>query len=168
MSLLARNVGDLVAERPERAAVFERHHIDYCCNGDRSLEQACADKGLSAEAVVAELAETPARGDAVDWRAAPVPELVSHILETHHIYLRSAFPSIREKLSRALEAHGREARPLAELSDVVQRLEAELHQHMAKEEMVLFPLALMMHEARESGSPPPPPLRAAPSATRFT
>ena len=42
-------VGQLVAERPGVARVFERLGIDYCCGGKQLLDAACAEKGLDAD-----------------------------------------------------------------------------------------------------------------------
>ena len=45
MFALQEPVGRLVAERPERAQVFEEFDIDYCCGGKRTLGDACARRG---------------------------------------------------------------------------------------------------------------------------
>ena len=42
-------VGHLVVERPSRARVFEQLGLDYCCGGNKSLSQACREKGLDYE-----------------------------------------------------------------------------------------------------------------------
>ncbi|MGH2886548.1 MAG: DUF542 domain-containing protein, partial [Solirubrobacteraceae bacterium] len=34
-------LGDLVAERPARAPLFERLRLEYCCNGRQTLTEAC-------------------------------------------------------------------------------------------------------------------------------
>src|SRR5947207_11366706 len=50
-------VGQLVAERPSRARVFERLGIDYCCGGKRPLQEVCRERKLDLAAVVDELAK---------------------------------------------------------------------------------------------------------------
>ena len=50
-----RHVADLVTEAPSRAAVFEQLGIEYCCGGRMPLIDACADKGLALDGVVAML-----------------------------------------------------------------------------------------------------------------
>ena len=47
-------VPDWVIEHPETLAVFQELGIDYCCGG-KSLEFACRQQGLDAEAVLAKL-----------------------------------------------------------------------------------------------------------------
>jgi len=39
-------IGELVVERAERAMLFERLGLDYCCGGDRTLAAACAEREL--------------------------------------------------------------------------------------------------------------------------
>ncbi len=62
-------VGQMVVECPQRSRVFDRLHIDYCCGGKRTLEEACAKRGLDLEAVLAEL-------EAFDAEAEPQPDAV--------------------------------------------------------------------------------------------
>jgi regulator of cell morphogenesis and NO signaling len=83
--------------------------------------------------------------DGRDWMAAPLSDLVQHILDTHHRYLREALP----RLSRLSEE-------AVQVQRTFESLRAELESHMWKEEMVLFPLVLGLEEARMSGRPAPP------------
>lgn len=50
-----RTVGELVAERPGRSRVFQNFGIDFCCQGGRTLREACERKSLSLETVVEQL-----------------------------------------------------------------------------------------------------------------
>jgi len=47
-------VPDWVIEHPETLAVFQTLGIDYCCGG-KSLEFACREQGLEADAVLTTL-----------------------------------------------------------------------------------------------------------------
>jgi len=57
-----RSLGDLVTDCPGLAPEFERLGLDYCCGGERSLEQACREAGLSTDAVVEALDAVERRG----------------------------------------------------------------------------------------------------------
>ncbi len=151
----APTIADLVRESPLRANVFERHHIDYCCHGKRTLEEACAERGLDLEAVRAELDAAPAAAQDQDFDAMSLTALAEHIVERHHTYLRTNLPSIAQKAQRVVEAHGEKHAFLAELQRVFQALADELSQHMMKEEMILFPLAAHMEQAEEGGTAAP-------------
>ena len=43
----SKTVADMVAENPARAAVFEKHGIDFCCQGQRPFGEVCKEQGLS-------------------------------------------------------------------------------------------------------------------------
>lgn len=37
-------IGELVAENYKAAAVFKKFKIDFCCNGNRTIAEACTKK----------------------------------------------------------------------------------------------------------------------------
>jgi regulator of cell morphogenesis and NO signaling len=83
-----------------------------------------------------------------DWYAAPLAELVSHIVEVHHGYLRQALPRLRLLTQKVLSAHGAQhGEMLRQVQDLFRALDAELTPHLMKEEEVLFPfiVALEVH-----------------------
>lgn len=45
----------LVGEHPAVTPALDRLGLDYCCKGDRSLADACAEAGLDVSAVAVEL-----------------------------------------------------------------------------------------------------------------
>lgn len=48
----AKTVRELALEFPNATRVFEKLGIDYCCGGNRSLEEACAAANLSADEIL--------------------------------------------------------------------------------------------------------------------
>jgi regulator of cell morphogenesis and NO signaling len=145
-------VGDLVAEHPDRARVFERYGIDYCCGGKQPLAAACAEAGADAGDVARALAEadTHAAPDATDWATAPLAKLVEHIVATHHAYLRRELPRLTGLAAKVFEVHRARHPELGECRDVFAGLRAELEAHMQKEEVILFPMIAQMEA---TGSP---------------
>lgn len=138
------SLGELVAERPSRSKVFEKHGIDYCCGGARTLETASRDAKIDVEALLSELqAQTVASTDR-DWRGATVAELVPHILEAHHEWLRREMPRISNLAEKVARVHGAGHPELVELRDVYESLRAEMEPHLVKEERILFPAALAL------------------------
>src|SRR5512146_1401727 len=82
-----RTIGEMVAERPSRARVFEKFGIDYCCGGKQSLENACRQKGLDAASVAKALEafeQSDQSGGEQSWATAPLADLIQHILDKHH------------------------------------------------------------------------------------
>jgi regulator of cell morphogenesis and NO signaling len=133
-----RSLGDLVAEVPGRAAVFDRLGLDYCCHGQRLLSDACAAAGLHVESVsdLIDMAGHPG-ADGADMAGDPVA-LVEDIL-VHHRYLRDEMPALVALAGKVVGIHGGRHRELVQLQELVTALWAELEPHLDAEETVLFP-----------------------------
>jgi regulator of cell morphogenesis and NO signaling len=135
-------VGDWVAQHPRTSRVFERLQIDYCCGGGTSVEQACWDRMLNPQEVLAGLQQAIEADGGVsnqNWATAPLADLCDHIERTHHGYLHSELPRLTEMVSKVISAHGASHPELPELGRVFAELREELEPHMLKEEHVLFP-----------------------------
>ena len=50
-------VGELVADDYRTASVFKRHGIDFCCNGNRTIADACSQKAIESDGLIRELEE---------------------------------------------------------------------------------------------------------------
>lgn len=87
----------------------------------------------------ANVAEVKPPLDPAPYVAMPLKELVEHIEQTHHVYLREALPRL-EALTAAAAAAAPADERLAELRDEMKGLAAELDQHLAHEEEALFPM----------------------------
>jgi regulator of cell morphogenesis and NO signaling len=137
----ATTLGDLVTEHPDLARELDRRGIDYCCGGHRTLHEASRGAGLDPAAVAGELAAaTATAGDGeAEWASMGAAELVDHILATHHRYLWDELPRLSELAGRVAQVHGAHHPELGEVRALVDELRADLEQHMAKEEQVLFP-----------------------------
>ena len=105
-------VRDLVGRYPQTRPVFEKHGIDYCCGGGTCLADAATERGLKLPALVDALQQalqsSPGKAEATDkdWYAAPLGELVEHIVEVHHGYMKTALPRLRSLVPTVLKAHG--------------------------------------------------------------
>lgn len=74
-----RTVGEVVAERPAHSRIFQAFGIDFCCQGGRTLREACKKKGIALEAVVEQLEAGSRDKSAPEWNPADQPpaELVT-------------------------------------------------------------------------------------------
>lgn len=157
-----RTVRELALEIPEAARIFEKVGIDYCCGGNKSLEEACAVSNLSVDEVIdsLELAEQTARAKQKDrnWQAEPLADLVAHILATHHKYTREEIARLGPLFDKVVSVHGKNHPELGQIRSVFRGLAQEMTTHMMKEEAVLFPYIVRIEEAvtqREPVLPPP-------------
>jgi regulator of cell morphogenesis and NO signaling len=155
MYALQKTVGQLVAERPGRARVFEEFDIDYCCGGKRTLGEACVRRGVDPKLVVQRLEAVDAGPDEPErnWDDASISELCDHIVETHHEFLRRELPRLSYLIQKIARVHGERHPELLELLATYQPFARDLGRHMDKEEQVLFPF--MKRLAREEIAPSP-------------
>jgi len=96
-----QQIGQIAVQLPGATAVFRRLKLDFCCGGQVSLAKAAADKGLDADAVLAELAALQ-RSDAVPEAASP-SALIDHILARYHEVHRQQLPELI-RMARRVEA----------------------------------------------------------------
>lgn len=137
-------VGDIVADHPALARVFERVGIDYCCGGKRSLAQACATRGLDAATFATLLAGAASVAGTgrpeIDPARLTLAQLADHIEQTHHEYLKAELPRLVEMAERVARKHGDRDPRLVEVGATVRQIAEEMFSHMQKEEGILFPL----------------------------
>ncbi|WP_052465964.1 iron-sulfur cluster repair di-iron protein [Mobilicoccus massiliensis] len=130
-------VGDVVTADVHATRVLDRHGIDYCCGGRRTLREAAQEAGLDLDALLSDLAGTG--GAAPDWAALAPAALARHIVETHHAYLWEEMPRVQALAEKVARVHGERHPELAEVRKLTQALVADLTGHLAKEERILFP-----------------------------
>lgn len=146
--LLDRTVGEIVAERPSLARVFQTYGIDFCCQGGRTLREACERKSIAPEGVLESLnAGMVEKCEAGENPALlPPEELAGYIVETHHTYLRSELPRLHAMTRRVAQVHGGHTPSLVEVDEVFGAMADELGGHMIKEEQILFPAIVAMSQ----------------------
>jgi len=131
-------IGRLAVDLPGSTAVFRRLKLDFCCGGQIALREACDDKGLSVDAVLAELDRLD-RPDSPAVPQAPA-EMIDHILTRYHAVHREQLPELI-RMARRVEAVHRDNPDVPRgLAAHLETIEAEMLAHMAKEENILFPL----------------------------
>jgi regulator of cell morphogenesis and NO signaling len=153
-------VRDLVGRYPQTRPVFEKHGIDYCCGGGKSLADATRQCGQELSKLIEALqdaldrpthkSETPER----NWYAAPLGELIGHIVDEHHAYMKAALPRLRSLISTVQKAHA------AQHGDMLRRVQAifndldeDIGSHLMKEEQVLFPFITTAEARAQQGLP---------------
>jgi regulator of cell morphogenesis and NO signaling len=134
-----RQLGDLVTEEPRYARVFESFDIDYCCGGDETLAEACETEGVNIAAVRDALTEVESDSESDDeWET--LGELVDHIIETHHEYLREELHELESLVDTVSRVHSENHPELQDVADIVPELTDEMHDHIREEEEGGFPI----------------------------
>ena len=152
-------VREVALQVPESTRLFERLKIDYCCAGNQPLAQACASAGIDVDSVMEMLTEVT-RANSLDESARgfqnlSLPALITHILDTHHVFTKSEMNRLEALAGKVINAHGANHPELIQLGELFKQLCADLRPHMFKEEQVLFPYILAMAEAAGHNRPGP-------------
>jgi regulator of cell morphogenesis and NO signaling len=132
-------LGDLVAERPGAARVLDRLGLDFCCHGEQTLGSACEEAGLDPASVAADLERESDGTGPPDWTGLGPVELVDHLVDTHHRYLRDELPWLDALAEKVLGVHGERHPELGQVRAIVALLGVDLPVHLDAEEEDLFP-----------------------------
>jgi regulator of cell morphogenesis and NO signaling len=92
---------------------------------------------------------------AKDFQSLSLPELITHILDKHHVFTRTEMARLEALTAKVIGAHGENHPELIHLGELFKLLCADLRPHMFKEEQVLFPYILSMTEAKENNEAGP-------------
>lgn len=135
-----QTVGGIVTNDFRTARVFKKHGIDFCCGGKKTLSRACQDRGVSIETIQSEIAEVTKETDnSIRFDEYSLTELIDHIIDTHHVYLKDVMPVILEFAEKVARVHGPNNKSLVTVYEVVTDMKREMDEHLTKEEVVLFP-----------------------------
>ena len=134
-------IGEIVAADFRAAGIFKKAGIDFCCGGNKSLEKACEEKSIDlalVELQLEELRNIPA-DQTRNFMVWDLGFLSDYIVNTHHKYVITTLPELVFYTKKIASVHGAHHPELIEVADLFATINAELLQHLQKEEEVLFP-----------------------------
>ena len=110
MTAATQTVREIAQTQPSSIRVFEQFGIEYCCGGRKPLAEACAEKDIAVEIVIAALEAACRKENAQskDWTKEPLANLTEHIVAKHHAYCKEELPRLSglaagPRLERRLE-----------------------------------------------------------------
>ncbi len=139
-------IARLVLDHSECAAVLQRHRIDYCCNGQLSLEEAANARGVDLALVLGELEvamkqRLPEDGQP-DLRGLDTAQLVERARTHFHEPIQRTLPFVRALAAKVKRVHGERSPSLVDLDARVGELDGALLSHLEAESTQLFPALL--------------------------
>lgn len=149
-------VGEIAAKDLRKAEVFKKFGIDFCCDGKKSLKEACKEAGVSeteVKEVLKHLPEQSAKGRQMDFDSWDLDFLADYIVNVHHKYVRESTPLLAGLSQKIAQHHGPHHPELFEIQHHVEGLLKEMHSHQIKEEKILFPFIRQMSQSERDGSP---------------
>ena len=151
--LVQPTIGEYVAKDFRTAAVFSKYGIDFCCKGNRTIEEACQKKNLDFSQIeneVTQILETKSFG-AIDFKSWPTDLLIDYIEKTHHRFVEEKSAVLLPFLDKLCKVHGQSHPELFEINELFKGCAGELAQHMKKEELISFPFIKKMENAIRTG-----------------
>lgn len=145
-----KQIGQFVAEDYRTAAIFSKYRIDFCCNGNRSIEEACDKKGIDKNALLEDLNNVlkTKENNTIDYKSWPLDLLAEYIEKTHHRYVAEKVPVLLQFLEKLSRVHGDRHPELIKIKDLFSASAGELAAHMKKEELILFPFVKKLVKAK--------------------
>ncbi|MBX3253485.1 MAG: iron-sulfur cluster repair di-iron protein [Chitinophagaceae bacterium] len=139
-------IGELTALDYRTALIFKKHSIDFCCNGNRTIAEACGNDDTKINTLTADLQKSVETGDpaGANYNSWPLDLLADYIEKKHHRYVATRIPEIQPLLNKVVKVHGAQHPELAEVEKLFNECAGELTAHMKKEELMLFPFIRKM------------------------
>ncbi len=152
MTTLEKTIGEIVAEDFRTAAIFKKYGIDFCCKGNRSIEEACENKNINVTEIYDELENLQSSNSQdTDFKSWPLDLLADYVEKVHHSYVSGKTPILLQFLHKVSKVHGERHPELVEIYSLFSESAEDLAAHMKKEELILFPFIKMMTEAEKTG-----------------
>lgn len=144
-----KTIGAYVAQDFRTAALFSKYKIDFCCKGDKTLEEVCQTKGLDIHQIENEINSVlnSSSSSEIDFKSFSPNLLIEYIVETHHEYIREKTPVLSAYLDKLCKVHGDRHPELFEINYLFSVSATDLLQHLQKEESILFPYIKIMTNA---------------------
>ena len=135
-------IGEVAVRLPGATAIFRKYKLDYCCGGSVSLAGAVEKRGLVLADIESQLATLiPQPSERPDDPEGIIDHIVSRYHETH----RRELPELILLARRVEKVHADHPAAPKGLAEFLEQLNADLRDHMQKEEMMLFPMIRMGH-----------------------
>lgn len=140
-NISTQTLASIVTKSSASVSVFEKYSLDFCCNGKRTLAEACYAKGLSIDEIAAELnlQMQPRSANQLPFEKMTAEQMISYILIHHHFYVKQTMPQIIFHVEKVANKHGDRFPYMIEVLQLFREIQEEMTAHMHKEEVILFP-----------------------------
>lgn len=152
-------IGDLVAQDYRTASVFKEYSVDFCCNGNRTIANACERKNINPATMIQQLQKaTESNNDVtIDYNSWPIDLLADYIEKKHHRYVEQKILEIKPYLDKVARVHGERHPELHQIKQHFYDCADELTMHMKKEELIIFPFVRKLVKSQSTHEKPESP-----------
>jgi regulator of cell morphogenesis and NO signaling len=140
-TLEKKTIGEYVAQDFRTAALFSKYEIDFCCKGNRTIEEVCSKKDINPNDLLEQIEAILASKDTsgIDFKTWPLDLLADYIVKKHHHYVTEKTPIILQFFDKLCKVHGANHPELFKINELFIGCAEELASHIKKEELMLFP-----------------------------
>ncbi|GGE43909.1 iron-sulfur cluster repair di-iron protein [Pullulanibacillus camelliae] len=149
MTIFTENdrTGEIVIRFPYASQLLRQYKIDFCCSGDRRIGEVIQERELDGEKILNEInahyeEQKQLHNVIIDWKSQANETIINHIIDTHHNYLRSILPELEQLTLKVAKVHGKHHPELIQVQKLFKTMQADLLQHITKEETYIFPKIL--------------------------
>lgn len=146
-------IGDIVAKNYKTAEVFRSYGVDFCCKGNRTINDLNGSKKIDIKKLINDLekASLESNDSATDYNSWPLDLLADYIEKKYHRYIEEKTSVLKEYLTKVCKVHGHMYPELFQIDEIFNASSDDLHRHMQKEEIILFPYIRKMIEDDRKG-----------------
>ena len=150
-------VREVVKYNFKTASLFQANNIDYCCNGNKAISDACREAGIDTDQLIRQIDNlvTQQDPDSEYINNLGLGELCNYIIKRHHAYVHRNIPVLKKNLEKICQVHGEHHPELYEIKELFNGCAGELTKHMQKEEIMLFPFIERLESSKEQNAPSP-------------
>lgn len=153
MSFAQQKLSELAVSIPGATKIFREYDLDFCCGGSVLLEVAAQQKNLNLAEIekrLTDLQQSKAENNDKDWTSTSYAEMIDHIITRFHNRHREQLPELITLAEKVENVHSdRDDCPIG-VAAQLEKIYAELSQHLMKEEQILFPMIKMGNYAMAS------------------
>ena len=148
-------LGQMAAKDYRNAQIFSKYGLNFCCNGKKTLAQACEEKNISATPIEKELLALKNHSHGMqlnyqDWHPA---FMIDFIINNHHQYLRRSLKPLQDLAIKVAKSHGIKHPKLLKVATIFGEVALEAEHHMRREEGEVFPYIKNLVQLSESFKP---------------
>jgi regulator of cell morphogenesis and NO signaling len=146
-------LSEIVKDNFHTAAIFEKYNLDFCCNGKRTLADACAEKEINPGNVISEIEELNSSSSNAEIKPDEwsLDYLIQYIISNHHNYVNRMLPVISAHTQKITSVHGERHPETKRIAEIFSAINNEMRHHMMKEEKILFPHINLLVKSGSNG-----------------
>src|SRR5699024_8038377 len=101
-------IGEIAGKSLRNAEVFKKYGLEFCCDGNKPLSEACADAGVSEKEVQEALDQAAKAGPITghDYNSWELGFLADYIINVHHQYVNDSINMFTDLSKKIATVHG--------------------------------------------------------------